>query len=190
MIKLFMVLLLFGCANRSREIGAQKFSDEIYQNLNLPYLPAEDSLRMLIRKEPLLEFYNKWDYPAKNELSPPDDFFITVIYPSEYKVLLTKLSKNEIDLIAKGKHIQNSRFNIICIGKYQDDFLLPVNSDDLVRIRMTLNELYLKRGGDSTAFNPTLYRPYIELSDMESDTKLSANMDKDLCVEKVGVYGY
>jgi hypothetical protein len=84
---------------------------------------------------------------------------ITVISPPEFSVLAAaNVTIDDINKIAVDYEIQASNFEVICLGraKVEDNtvYQIIVYSDDLVRIRTRIFQLYWNNGGNPALFDP------------------------------------
>lgn len=110
---------------------------------------------------------------------------ITVITPPEYFQVLKPagITMEMIDELARKSKIQSSSFELICIGRGQAQALKTyyavVRSEDLLKIRQKIAELYKESGGGHGEFRPGQYYPHITLGFTERDLHESDGVIKD-----------
>lgn len=186
-----LICLTISCARviQKQESAEFKISSDIYQSYKIPYEKEERSIEMTVPVAPLVRFIEAWNAEHAEDLLPRNEYSIPVVSPSEMNQLLTKMKKEEIDGIARSFFIQNSRFNVKCVGqkemKNHDDYFLVLESEDLARIRIEILEVYRLRGGDRKDFLATDYTPLIPLNKTPtSEEGLSLKSDRD-CLANV-----
>ncbi len=189
-----LAFLLTACSGAEKDYKYQIASD-VYQTLNIAFKPHADSLKMMVRDWPLVHLHKQWlkDHPSADNL--PQEFFIPVLNKEEYKILREHLSKDEIESVAKENFLQNSRFDIKCIGKMdyevkggqESEYFVRLESDDLIKIRYNLKKLYLHKGGVEELFYPTTYNPYIVFASTKPGLIPSGWKAKDNCIEPLGI---
>ena len=172
----YAVLFIFtlGCTALPQEQvePEYKISSELYQTYNLPYEREPHSVEMSVPAQPVKQFIETWKAQEGEDFNPRASYTIPVVSPSEMKRLLGKMKREEIEDIARSLYLQNSRFNVRCVGqkemKGHDDYFLVLDSDDLTRIRLDILEVYRLRGGDRKDFLATDYTALIPLNQTES----------------------
>lgn len=127
---------------------------------------------------------NRRSTPLKNR----GESHITVITPVEYQnILKKKLSIAEINALAKEHNIQNSKFEMICVGKGsvemsgkgESTFYIVVKSQALLSLRRKIQEAFIKKGGTHNSFVPEKYFPHITLGFTKRDLHESDGIIKD-----------
>ncbi|CAM0139340.1 unnamed protein product [Umbelopsis sp. WA50703] len=96
---------------------------------------------------------------SHDSLQSRGEAHITVISPPEFSVLAAaNVTIDDINKIAVDYEIQASNFEVICLGraKVEDNtvYQIIVYSDDLVRIRTRIFQLYWNNGGNPALFDP------------------------------------
>lgn len=85
--------------------------------------------------------------------------------------------------MAINRNIQGSNFDVTCLGSGKKDkdhtYFIVVESQDLVEIRKDVQKLFVHRGGDPLAFNPTKFYPHITLGFTTRDLHESDGVIKD-----------
>lgn len=185
-MKFFILIFLVGCASlvQEQEAPEYKISSELYQTYKIPFEKEDHSLEMVVPGPPVKRFVDAWKADQGEEFSPRSSYTIPVVSPSEMKRLLTKIKKEEIDEIARSFYLQNSRFNVKCVGqkeiKNHEDYFLVLESEDLARIRLEILEIYRLRGGKREDFLATDYTPLIPLNQSPSSLEgLNQKGEKD-----------
>jgi len=165
-----------------------KFSWQIDPSIhkNVPFIKHESSkpfgnyVAMNIHFNPVKDLFKKLDVFMKGKLSKKNartEAHITIITPPEFDFVLSKhLSIQELTNLAKEMNIQDSKFTIICVGKgdYKEDstFFLVVRSRKLKDYRKRVFDLYKKKGGDASKFDPNLFYPHITIGYTNKDLHL------------------
>jgi hypothetical protein len=155
-----------------------------YLAMNLPYGPMADLFQQLKQNE-------------KKVLINRGEAHITVITPVEFWNNLRPhgVSIMEINQIAVASNIQNSAFDIICLGKdnalvngkIEQTFYVVIESKDLLNIRLQIQKLLISKGGKPKDFEPKNYHPHITLGFTVRDLHESDGVIKDLnsCVGRI-----
>lgn len=154
-----------------------------YLTMNLPFDPMRALLEQVQRRDGVV-------------LKSRGEAHITVITPVEFwEVLKDRVSMDEIDAIAREAGIQESSFQVVCLGKgeaevagrIESTYFVVVSSDDLISIRESVRDLFVSRGGDPNAFNPRHFFPHITLGFTQRDLHESDGIIKDSrsCVAKI-----
>lgn len=143
--------------------------------MNIKYTPVKEVYRQLLQRTHL-------------NLKNRGEAHITVITPVEFdRVLSHKLTIGEINQIALDYNIQESGFDIVCIGrgeavvkgKIEKSYFIVIRSEDLIQIRMRVRDLFLERGGNPSLFNVENYFPHITLGFTKRDLHESDGVIKD-----------
>ncbi len=177
--------------------------DTIHQTKDLPFLShsgpgAFDNYQtMNLPFDPVLELHQRWVEQEKIKLIHRGEAHITVITPIEFWNVLKPqgVTIQEIQNISKDQHLQNSKFQIICLGsgqaslngKLEKTFYLVVESEDLLRLRQKIQDLFLSKGGSKNKFQPNNYYPHITLGFTQRDLHESDGVikDKNSCVASI-----
>jgi 2'-5' RNA ligase len=113
---------------------------------------------------------------------------ITVVTPLEFdQVLKPFLTIEEINKIAKDNSIQESSFDILCIGSgrkeldgvNEETFFFVVESPDLLKIRHKIQEAFEAAGGKKSLFNGNYFFPHITIGFTKRDLHISDQVIKD-----------
>ena len=140
---------------------------------------VRDEIKKVIKRK--ITFFKGWDKDGEAH--------VTVITPVEYsQALMSKVSMKEINSIAKNNQIQNSDLKIlgmgsgekIAQGKKQETFFIIVDSMNLRKIRHLVYDLFVKRGGDPSAFDPTWFFPHITIGFTKTDLHENSGIFKNL----------
>ncbi len=143
--------------------------------MNINYRPVRDLY---------IQLYKSLDYKIKNR----GEAHITVVTPVEFnQVLRKKISIDEINIIASDYHIQESRFDVVCIGegkasikgRVERNYFVVVESSDLIEIRKSIQNLYVSRGGDPSEFVAEHFFPHITLGFTKRDLHENDGVTKD-----------
>lgn len=145
-------------------------------------------LQMNLPFDPMNDLLNQVESLEGVRLKSRGEAHITVVTPVEYwDILKEKISMEEINEVARNFQIQNSNFQIECLGrgeakiknKLERTYYVVVSSSDLVDLRSQINEMFISRGGNSSAFNPSDFFPHITLGFTKRDLHESDGILKD-----------
>lgn len=139
--------------------------------LNVPYEPIK-SLRPIIEKVVgrKLDYLKSWD--------PHGEAHVTTVTPPEFSNILSKhITMSEIEDIALKNTIQKSDLFVLGIGSgkkeiagnVEETFFIIVDSQRLRLIRNKIWELFVAKGGDPKAWDPTWFFPHITIGYTKQD---------------------
>lgn len=98
---------------------------------------------------------------------------ITVITPPEMDILNKYVKESEINNIARNNKIQSSDIKLLAIGSGKNDesetFFIIVKSENLLKIRQKISDLYVKRSKKVAKFNPNWFFPHITIGFTKKD---------------------
>ncbi len=157
----------------SRYTGEGDWNGTLAMNINYqPIVLLRNQLEKLPYKWGPLKFFKGWD--------PKGEAHITTITPVEYqncmwseKRGLNFIHMNEINQIAQKLKIQNSDLVIVGIGSGQKNnfkgregmqdqtFFIIVESNNLLKIRKEIYQIYKDNGGDEQCWKPEHFYPHI-----------------------------
>lgn len=151
------------------EIHVDQDNPKSYGNwlgLNVPYEPAKDIWKQI-------------EAQTHTTLQNRQEAHITVITPPEFVEILQPagITMAEINEIAKQMRIQESKYDIYCLGRKRKlkagemyvVYSIIVKSQDLIDIRRAIFELYTRKGGEPSQFNPDSFSPHITVAYTKSD---------------------
>lgn len=179
------------------QAASQKFylSEQVYKNSKLPFQSHQGPgafasyLVMDVKYPPVADLYKQLLVAIKGvSLINRGEAHITVVTPVEYtEILKSKLSMTEIDDIAKKNKIQDSKFEVVCVGKgslevnskTEDAYYVVVRSPDLLKIREEIQKLFIMKGGDKDFFKPQYFYPHITLGFTLRDLHVDDGVIKD-----------
>ncbi len=180
-----ILLLLVALTSLTSFAGDKlKLQDSVFDNSDLPFIVHNGEgrfgsyLTMEVNFEPVADLFKQLLLQKRFQLTNRGEAHITVITPIEYfDVLKSKVTIEEINLIARDLKIQSSRFSTVCLGrgqaqvegKKEKTFYVVVKSEDLIEIRKEVHNLFVSRGGDRSLFNPEEYYPHITLGFTKRD---------------------
>lgn len=139
--------------------------------LNVVYEPIK-SLRFSIEqviKRPL-DFNRRWD--------PQGEAHVTTITPVEFDRVLSKfVDMSEINAIAVANSIQSADLLVLGVGSgkkeingvVEETFFVIVDSQRLRQIRAEVWRLFVKKGGNPKAWDPTWFFPHITIGYTKQD---------------------
>ncbi len=148
---------------------------------------------------PVANIFYQLEARLQKPLISRGEAHITVITPVEYWNILRPrgVTIREINQIAENFGIQQSRFNIVCLGqgkaildnKIESTFFIVVNSEDLIKLRKMIQIHFVRKGGSSNEFNPYNYHPHITLGFTKVDLHESNGVIKDTrsCISKINL---
>lgn len=163
-------------------------SQDIYQNSTLPFLPHDSYLIMNVNYSPVKKMVEQINNQRSIPLKNRGESHVTVITPVEYQnILKKKLSIAEINALAKEHKIQDSKFEMTCVGKgtveiegkEESTFYIVVKSPALLSIRKKIQQAFIKKGGTENAFVPERYFPHITLGFTKRDLHEHDGIIKD-----------
>lgn len=132
-------------------------------------------------------FLKKNDQQTLNKKKARTEAHITVITPPEFDFILKKyVTIDEINEVAQKFMIQNSKFDIVCLGEgfFQNKnmkmktYYLVVFSEDLLKVRKKIQQLFINRGGERKAFDPERFHPHITIGYTHKDLHLGPHKVK------------
>lgn len=111
---------------------------------------------------------------------------ITVITPPEFEQLKSVLSMELLNEVALLNRIQETPFEIVCVGRGQlkenrkvlSTYYVVLEAPELVSLRQTIATLYRTRGGPASGFNPDDFYPHITVGFTERDLHQSDGVIK------------
>lgn len=171
-------------------------SRDILKNSDLPFEkhagggPFDTYLAMNLQFDPALDLFRQIENKFRLKLINREEAHITVITPPEY----LKLSENdrvgidEINDLANSAKIQDSRFEILCLGegsleidtKVEKTYFLVVQSPDLLNLRQKISHLFGSRGGTVQEFDPEHFYPHITIGYTKNDLHEKDGVVKDI----------
>lgn len=134
-------------------------------------------LIMNINYSPVKKLFSVLDKSLGNGLDKKNartEAHITVVTPPEYDQTLKGLvTIQEIHQLAESMKIQEFTFTPVCIGKAQfkkmSTYYLVVYSRKLLVLRKKIYDLFKKRGGNTSLFDPNLFYPHITIGYTDKD---------------------
>lgn len=168
--------------------------DIIWESSKLSFIshigpgPYDSYVTMDIPHLPVLKTCKAIESAIGRKLTNRGEAHITVITPPEFTgILKSALTMAEINDIAKEHRIQESSFDILCIGSGNRDletvneetFFFVVQSPDLLKIRKKIAEAFEAAGGIKGAFKPESFFPHITIGFTKRDLHLSDQVIKD-----------
>ena len=182
-MRILLLVLLTSCS-----IYSTSKKSEIYKKVGFITHNGvgkyESYLQMNIFFAPVKKLFEDLDRDLYNSLSKKNarkEAHITVITPVEYRNILEPagMSMDRINQIALEMNIQNSDFEIICLGKgekiEQSTYFLVVESEDLLNIRRAIFKEFVKLGGKPSRFDPELFYPHITVGYTHRDLHLESD---------------
>lgn len=174
-------------------------SQSVFRNSEIPFIAHTNYLVMNVNFPPIKKLLGEVNEKRKVPLINRGEAHITVITPVEFdQALKKKIKISEINEIAQASDIQESTFEITCLGKgnavidgkEESTFFIVVTSPKLVQIRTKIHQLFVKRGGASEIFIPEKYYPHITLGFTKRDLHESDGIlkDKRSCAHDIKVY--
>ena len=139
--------------------------------------------------KPVYEIYEKLAGSGTKKLINRGEAHITVITPPEYnEILKPYISMQEIERMAAVRNLQSFRFKVVGIGraeakiesKTEETYYLIVDSKDILEFRKSVFELYKKKGGAASRFDPCHYYPHITVGFTARDLHESDGVKKGL----------
>jgi hypothetical protein len=141
-----------------------------YLTMTVPYAPLAEVRRQIEQLSNL---------PLKNR----GEAHITVVTPTEYRILADFLPIEQINKIAVANNIQNARFKILGVGSGckdgQNTFYLVLEAEDLLKIRHKIHVAFVRNGGAAQSFNPDHYFPHITIGFTSRDLHAADGVIKD-----------
>lgn len=179
-------------------------SRSIYDHNKLPFIhhvgkgKYDNFLSMQLSFEPVKKLFNDILKEEKRLFQSRGEAHITVVTPVEfYNSLSSKMTIDEINKIGIKNNIQNSKFEILCLGKGQaridqkteENYFIVVSSETLLNIRKEIAELFYRRGGKKTDFNPIHYFPHITVAFTKRDLHESDGVIKNQksCIRQINI---
>lgn len=169
-------------------------SEQVHKNSKIDFIshqgsgPFDTYLTMEVNFEPVADLFKQLLIAKRVPLTNRGEAHITVITPVEFtEILKSKISMNEIDELAKKHKIQNSKFEVVCVGRGALDinnkeeyaFYVVVRSPDLLKIREEIHKLFVAKGGEKEFFKPQYFYPHITLGYTLRDLHINDGVIKD-----------
>ncbi len=172
-----------------------RLSNEIHKGNSVEFIKHEGTgqwdnyLAMNLPFEPMEKLFVQLQSKNDTQLTNRGEAHITVITPIEYWDVLRPqgISMSEITELGTNANIQNAKFDIVCLGQgsalvkdiTEYTYYVVVESDDLIQIRKKIQEIFVSKGGDVSAFNPLNFYPHITLGYTKEDLHESNGVIKD-----------
>ncbi len=153
-------------------------SKEIYQSKEMGFLSHGNYLTMSIHFRPVKALHQSLQEREGVKLRSRGEAHITVITPIEFsQVLKEKISIRELEKMAKEAKIQETPFEVICLGqgkkvikkKEESTFFIVVTSEQLLHFRQQVEKLFRERGGRKEAFQADHFYPHITVGFTKRD---------------------
>ena len=164
--------------------GNGKFDN--YLSMNLPFAPMKALFSQVQANENV-------------ELKNRGEAHITVVTPIEYWEALRphQISMQEINDIASKYQIQDSKFEVVCLGrgvasingKTETTYFAVVKSQDLIKIRQEIFKIFLSKGGSKAEFDPDRFFSHITIGFTNRDLHEQDGVIKDerSCIGDIGI---
>ena len=113
---------------------------------------------------------------------------LTIVTPIEFdQVLSSKIKMSEIDTLAQQMKIQEGKIKPVCLGRgsltlsgqEQNTYYIVTDSDASFKIRQTIQNIFVKRGGKADQFNPDHFYPHITIGYTLRDLHYEDGVIKD-----------
>lgn len=185
-IKYLLLAFLTSCASPSARLQRDlAYTPELF--LPITFLENKSHLAMNIHYPPVQKIKESLELSLGEPLKNRGEAHITVITPPEFEKLKTFLSMEKINLIAVQKNIQQMSFTPVCngVGRLQIDgreestYFIVVQSEDLLKLRSSLQEAFVAAGGALADFNANLFFPHITLGFTKRDLHYEDGILKD-----------
>ena len=172
------------CANE-RELD---LSDNLYKNEKVEFITYTHYVAMNLNYAPVKNLFNQLMQESKLKLHSRGEAHVTLITPIEFnKALAQKLKISELNELATEMDIQNSAFEVTCLGrgekiirdKKESNFFIVIKSDKLLEYRKKVEELFLKKGGKEGLFLPHNFYPHITVGFTKRDLHENDGVIKD-----------
>jgi 2'-5' RNA ligase len=189
-ITLTLAISLFACQSAPSKAQAPSeltISKAAFSAENERFEKHPNYLSLTTPYEPVRKLHEELQSREGKQLVTRGEAHITVITPPEFNVLKTKLSITDLNAIAEEKNIQTSDIEPICVGKgsapisgrEENTYFIVVGSNRLREIRTQIAELYEKRGGSQTLFDPAKFFPHITVGFTKADLHEHQGVIKD-----------
>lgn len=190
--------MLFACRKSKHlfEVKNLSYSQKIFAASERDFLPHlgpgqwDSYLTMDIPFAPVLSIFEQLEESLNVRLRHRGEAHITVITPVEYwNQLKPFISMQDINALALEMNLQKSQFDIQCLGSGQkwffpwhveETFFIVIKSPDLMTFRHKVKELFVQKGGSSSAFNPEHYFPHITIGFTRRDLHESDGVIKGI----------
>jgi hypothetical protein len=144
-------------------------------------------LGMSLPAAPAKEVFETLRTQTGQELISRSEAHITVLSPPEFTAFKGLVSIDDINQLAKKMRIQNSDLKPVCLGrgrakvdgKEESTYFIVVKSEKLLNLRSAIAELFVKRGGDGSAFRPEVFFPHATVGFTKIDLHAEQGILKD-----------
>lgn len=192
--RLTYLLFLFTTQSLWAKVLSFNLDPSIHNTASLPYISHYDPngmnsyATMEVPFKPVADVRIQLEAQLQQSLKNRGEAHITVITPVEYtKALRHYINMKEIDQLAIQSHLQASTFKVLCLGRgtakigtsMEYTYYIVIDSTHLQNFRILVNQLFLDRGGDPSAFNPYKYYPHITLGFTKMDLHESHGVIKN-----------
>jgi 2'-5' RNA ligase len=147
-----------------------------YLSMDIPFPPVADLFGQVLSKE-------------NRAMSSRGEAHITVVTPVEYWNVLKPagVTMEEIQQISERHQLQTSQFQVLCLGKGEKEiegriektYFVVVESENLLKVRRSIQSLLLKKTGSGSNFSPSNFYPHITLGFTKRDLHESDGIIKD-----------
>lgn len=147
-----------------------------YLVMNLPFAPIAEVFKQVIIDQ-------------KRAMTSRGEAHITVVTPVEFWNVLRPVGMTieMLNTIAQASKIQQANFQVICLGqgaslqdsKVEKTFFVVVQSEDLVKIRQRVQQVFISKGGNPKDFDPLKYYPHITVGFTKRDLHEKDGVIKD-----------
>jgi len=188
--RIFTALILLTLTHLSSYTADRKLdlSDDIYKNEQVEFMAHSNYVAINLNFTPVEGLLNQLKEESKLKLQSRGEAHITLITPIEFnKALAEKLKIGELNELAKEMDIQDSPFEVICLGRgekvisneKESNFFVVIKSDKLFEYRKKVEELFIKKGGKEGLFLPDHFYPHITVGFTKRDLHENDGVIKD-----------
>jgi hypothetical protein len=140
--------------------------------------------------EPLKPVFHELEQRLDRKLITRGEAHVTVITPPEYEELKRFVSMREIDQLVSSNELslqKSTQLEPVCLGraeakiggKLEQAYYIVVRSEQLLKIRRAISDLYVKKGGDASRFKADWFYPHITVGFTKTDIHESQGAIKD-----------
>ncbi len=184
---IFYILTLTSLSIHSADLKLD-LSDDIYKNEQVEFIAHSNYVAINLNYAPVESLLNQLKEELKLKLLSRGEAHITLITPIEFnKALAQKLKISELNELAKEMDIQDSSFEVICLGRgekvirdeKESNFFVVTKSDKFLEYRKKVEELFIKKGGKEGLFLPDHFYPHITVGFTKRDLHENDGVIKD-----------
>ncbi len=185
-VKYCLITLITSCATHPlRSQKALTYSPDLF--VPISFLENKSHLALNVHYAPVQKIKEQLELTLPEPLKNRGEAHITVLSPPEYEKLKGSAGIDKINALALQNKIQQMAFKPLCLGRgrmqidgrEENTYFIVVESEDLLRLRVQIKELFVAAGGAPRDFDEKLFFPHITLGFTKRDLHYEDGILKD-----------